>query len=139
MSIITFKDAAYQILREVRTPLTAKEITKIAIEKNLIKTSGKTPVATMGARIYMDIKRKGTNSLFMKVEHGKFGLREWQQSEQEHKIFRKGSFKAAAYKVLKQENRPLSIQEITEIAKKKSLVTSKGKNPSSYYGSSVIY
>jgi hypothetical protein len=51
----TFIDAAYQILKAKRIPLTAEEITKTALERNLIKTSGKTPVATMGANSYMDI------------------------------------------------------------------------------------
>ena len=133
----TFIKAAYQILKERGIPLKAEEITKIALERNLIETSGKTPVATMAARIYMDIKKTGNNSLFTKIERGKFGLREWQKLQQEQKIFRKGSFKDAAYQVLKQENKPLNIQGITEIAKKKHLLTSSGNTPEATMGAQL--
>jgi len=129
MAKITFIEAAYKVLKEKGTPLTADEITKIAFGNGLIDTSGKTPGATMGARIYMDIKRKGNGSLFTKIEKGKFGLKEWQKTEQGQIAYRKGSFKNAAYQVLKMENKPLSIQEITKIAKKKNLFASSGKTP----------
>jgi DNA-directed RNA polymerase delta subunit len=73
-----FFDAAQKILREAGKSFTAEEITKIAFEKGLIKTSGKTPSATMGARIYTDIKTNQDKSVFVKVERGRFGLREWE-------------------------------------------------------------
>jgi len=137
MANTTFIDAAHKVLKEKGIPLNAEEITKIALEMNLVKTSGKTPVATMGARIYMDIKRNGDNSLFTKFERGKFGLREWQKIGQKQSVFRTGSFKSAAYQVLKSENKPLSIQKITEIAKKKNLFTSSGKTPEATMGAQL--
>lgn len=136
MSNTTFIKAAYQILKEKQIPLTAEEITKIALDKKLIKTSGKTPAATMGAKIYVDIKRNGNNSLFVKVGKGKFGLREWQKETQQNP-FRRGTFKFAAYEVLKLENRPLSIQEITEIAKQRNLFVSTGKTPIATMGAQL--
>jgi DNA-directed RNA polymerase delta subunit len=137
MAKITFIEAAYKVLKEKGTPLTADEITKIALGNGLIDTSGKTPGATMGARIYMDIKRKGNGSLFTKIEKGKFGLKEWQKTEQGQIAYRKGSFKNAAYQVLKMENKPLSIQEITKIAKKKNLFASSGKTPEATMGAQL--
>lgn len=137
MSKVTFIEAAYQILKGKGIPLNTEQITKIALERNLIETSGKTPVATMAARIYMDIKKTGNNSLFIKVERGKFGLREWQKLQQEQKIFRKGRFKDVAYQVLKSENKPLSIQKITGIAKKRNLLISTGKTPEATMGAQL--
>ncbi|MCD6093280.1 MAG: winged helix-turn-helix domain-containing protein [Candidatus Omnitrophica bacterium] len=137
MGKTTFIEAAYQVLKEKGTSLSAEEITKIALKKNLIETSGKTPAATMGARIYMDIKKNGNNSLFTKIERGKFGLKEWRKIEQKQNVFRAGSFKSAAYQVLKLENKPLSIQKITEIAKKRNLLTSTGKTPEATMGAQL--
>ncbi len=133
----SFIKAAYQILKEKKMPLTAEEITKMAVENKLIETSGKTPVATMSARLYMDIKYKGSSSLFVKVARGKFGLKEWQKAEQKPKIIRTGSFKDAAYQVLKLKNKPLSIQEITSIAKNERLFISLGKTPEATMGAQL--
>ncbi|MDD3632353.1 MAG: winged helix-turn-helix domain-containing protein [Candidatus Syntrophosphaera sp.] len=134
-----FIEAAYQVLKEKGEPLSAEEITKIALDKGLMKTTGKTPVATMGARIYMDMKTKGNNSLFTKVKRGEFGLKEWQEFAQKQEVYgyRKGSFKDAAYQVLKLENKPLSIQKITEIAMKRNLFTSSGKTPEATMGAQL--
>lgn len=137
MSKVSFIEAAYQVLKEKGISLTVDEITKIALNKRLIETVGKTPVATMGARIYMDIKNKRNSSLFTKVERGKFGLKEYQQLQQEQKIYRKGSFKDASYQVLKLENKPLDVQKITEIAKKKNLFVSCGKTPENTMGAQL--
>lgn len=62
----TFKDIAYQILLEENRPLHSNEITKIALERGLLKTSGKTPEATMNAQIVTDIKNKSDGSRFVK-------------------------------------------------------------------------
>jgi len=123
-----FKDIAYQILKEVGRPLHSKEITKLALERGWLKTAGKTPEATMGAQIYMDIKKKKINSLFVKVGHGKFGLKEWQKIEQRGNLYRKGSFKNAAYQVLKLKNKP---------SKKRNLITSTGKTPEATMGAQL--
>ena len=97
----SFVNVAYKVLKEKRSPLTAKEITEIGLGKGLIETKGKTPEATLGARIYVDIKKKGRDSLFVKVAAGRFGLKEWQTSIEKGVSYKKGSFKRAAYEVLK--------------------------------------
>ena len=70
-----YYEAAEAVLRETKKPMSAKEIIKIALQKGLIETGGKTPHATMGARLYMDIIRKGASSRFVKLDTGLFGLK----------------------------------------------------------------
>jgi hypothetical protein len=49
---MTFLQAAATILRTAKKPLTAAEITEIALRRGLIQTRGKTPAATMSAALY---------------------------------------------------------------------------------------
>lgn len=66
----SFKQAAYEVLKEARKPLTSGEITRLAIDKNLIKTSGATPQRTMYTELYRDIRKNGRKSVFMKHDRG---------------------------------------------------------------------
>ena len=50
---MTYYEAAIEVLRAANAPLTVQEITVQAIEKGLIRPSGKTPVATMTAVLYL--------------------------------------------------------------------------------------
>lgn len=75
---LTFIEAAQKILKEIGKPLTADEITRIALERELIETRGRTPEASMASAFYVDIDRNQDKSVFVKVERGKFGLREWE-------------------------------------------------------------
>jgi len=74
-----FKEVAKQILRESDRPLSAAEITRIGLDRNLIETDGKTPSATMGALLYLDI-RDNPKTDFIKVKAGLFGLRNHKDS-----------------------------------------------------------
>jgi hypothetical protein len=49
---MTYYEAAIEVLRAAKRPLTTQEVTNRAIEKGLIAPSGKTPVATMAAVLY---------------------------------------------------------------------------------------
>jgi hypothetical protein len=49
---MTFLEAAEEVLRTSKRPLTAAEITERAIREGLVTTSGKTPEATMSAALY---------------------------------------------------------------------------------------
>lgn len=71
---LSFKEAAKRILKEAERPLSAAEITKIALEKGWLETEGKTPSATMAAQIYMEIKNN-PKSDFIKVKSGLFSLK----------------------------------------------------------------
>lgn len=104
--------AIEDVLRKENRPLTAKEITEMAIKEGLINSSSKTPWASVAARIYFDLKTKGTDSKFKKVGKGKFTLRNSTQQ------FKKNSFKKAAFQVLKEEEHPLHSHEIVALAQK---------------------
>lgn len=72
----SFKDIAYQILKEAGKPLHSKEITKIALSRGWLKTAGKTPEATMNAQLVVDINSKKEKSRFVKTAPSTFGLNE---------------------------------------------------------------
>ena len=133
---MSFAEAAYEILKSIGHSLSADEITSAALSEGLISTSGKTPHATMSARLYIDIKKKGNASRFVKAEKGKFALREW-PSPSAISSFRPLSFKDAAYKALKAENRPMTIENITDMAMKKSLLRTAGKTPGATMGAQL--
>jgi len=63
----SFKDIAYQILKEAGKLLHSKEITKIALQKGWLKTAGKTPEATMNAQLVVNINSKKEKSRFIKT------------------------------------------------------------------------
>lgn len=90
--MVSFRLAAIQILREVNEPLHYEEITKKALEKNLIETSGATPEATMNAQIIIDINKKKDKSSFIKIKpstyqiNPKFTEEEQKEEEIEEKI-----------------------------------------------------
>lgn len=70
----TFKEVAYQILKDTGKPLHSKEITKIAMERGWLKTAGRTPEATMNAQLVVDINTKKEQSRFIKTAPSTFGL-----------------------------------------------------------------
>jgi hypothetical protein len=72
----SFKELAYQILKEAGKPLHSKEITKIAIDHGWLKTAGKTPEATMNAQLVVDINAKKERSRFKKAGKSTFALNE---------------------------------------------------------------
>ena len=72
----SFKDIAYQILKEAGKSLHSKEITKIALERGWLKTAGKTPEATMNAQLIVDINSKKEKSRFVKTGPSIFSLNE---------------------------------------------------------------
>jgi restriction system protein len=81
-----FKDAAYEILKQAGEPLHYNEITDRALAKGILTTSGQTPHATMGSRLYTDTLRP--DSQFRRVDKGVFGLRERQPGDVSQTILR---------------------------------------------------
>ncbi len=69
-----FLDAAYQVLKEMDSPMSAEEITQQALDRGLLITRGVTPAATMSASLYMDIKEKGIASRFIQVGPNRFTI-----------------------------------------------------------------
>lgn len=66
----TFFDLIIDVFTIVKTPLSPDEIWEKAIELGFDKklgSLGKTPSATVGARLYVDVKENGENSRFIQV------------------------------------------------------------------------
>ena len=68
-------DAAVLVLREAGRPLHVNEITERLLSRGLWKTKGRTPAATVGARIYTDIRKNRDASRFIRHAPSTFGLR----------------------------------------------------------------
>ena len=76
---MTVTDAAAEVLRLVGRPLHYKEITDLAIEKNLLSHVGKSPEVTMGARLAAMLKKDSPENPLVRVKPGVFALREWDE------------------------------------------------------------
>src|SRR5215813_8245500 len=74
---MTFTEAAAEVLRLAGKPLHYKEITELAIEKNLLSHVGKSPEVTMGARLAALLKKSSKENPLVRVKPGVFALREW--------------------------------------------------------------
>src|SRR5882724_10439913 len=74
---MTLTEAAAEVLRLVGRPLHYKEITDLAIEKNLLSHVGKSPEVTMGARLAALLKKTSKDNPLVRVKPGVFALREW--------------------------------------------------------------
>jgi restriction system protein len=68
-----FLSAAYRVLEKAQQPLHYKEITRQALVSGFIKTTGKTPEATMGSQLYLDTKREDTR--FERAGRGIFKIK----------------------------------------------------------------
>jgi hypothetical protein len=74
---MTFTEAAAEVLRLAGKPLHYKEITELAIEKNLLSHVGKSPEVTMGARLAALLKKEDKANPIVRVKPGVFALRDW--------------------------------------------------------------
>lgn len=69
---MNFLDAAEVILKQLNAPLHYTDIAKRALDAGLLTTSGQTPEATMGSRLYVDTNRP--DSRFRRAGRGQFEL-----------------------------------------------------------------
>ena len=76
---MNFLDAAYSILKQSDTPLHFLEITRRAVQANILDTKGQTPGATMGSRLYVDTKKP--HSRFKRVQRNLFTLADQQSNK----------------------------------------------------------
>lgn len=83
MKMVSFRLAAIRILKEAKKPLHYEEITKRALEQNLVETVGATPEYTMDAVLVTDIKNKKDKSPFIKKERSIFALNPNYKEEEE--------------------------------------------------------
>jgi restriction system protein len=148
------KTAAIQVLQQAGTALHAKDIAKLIIEAGLWKSDGKTPEATVSARLYSDIKSNGDKSCFVKVGPQTFALRDSTEIEGDtasvlapvekpskpHPINAGFSFIDCAQKVLEEFSgkNPMHYKEITEKALQKGWLVTGGKTPEATMYAQVI-
>ena len=68
-------DAAILVLREAGQPMNTKEMVDAVLAKDLWKSDGKTPGATLYSSILREIQKKGDGARFRKTERGRFELK----------------------------------------------------------------
>ncbi len=78
---MTFIEAAAEVLRQAGKPLHYKEITELAVAKNLLSHVGKTPDVTMSHRLTAAIKKDDKDVPITRVRPGVFALREWEDKK----------------------------------------------------------
>ena len=151
---MTVQDAAIQILLSTGKPLHAKEIAKRIIDGGLWQSGGKTPDATVRARLYSDIKSNGEKAPCVKVGPQNFALRDSaeipsgarpvpaavQEAPKPSPASAGFSFTDCAQKVLEEfgGKKPMHYKEITEKALQKGWLVTGGKTPEATMYAQVI-
>jgi len=134
---MTVKKAVIKILNTEAKPLHVRVITDLILSRGLWQTQGKTPAATVEARIASDIKHNGWSSPFVRVAPRIYSLRKFgatpistpkRTKSPKVKIL---SFTNAAEKILAQfgDKKPMHYRTITAKALKCNLLNTEGKTP----------
>ncbi len=149
---MNLKTAAIEVLRRAVKPLHAKELTEQMLSTGLWKSDGKTPVATVSAGLYGDIKKHGDQSPFIKTAPQTFSVRDYGKEPQiEHTeevgmiqmpvlINEAFSFKDCAQKVLENfgNKKPMHYRAITEKALAEGWLVTEGKTPEATMYAQII-
>jgi restriction system protein len=151
---LNVQDAAVEILKEAGKPLHAKEISERIIKAGLWKSNGKTPDATVSARLYLDIKKNRDQSVFVKVAPQTFSLRDIQlmaacdvteqSTSQSDGTSKKAngsfSFLEAAERVLDQFGNlnAMHYRDITEKAIEMGWLNTNGKTPEATMNAQLV-
>ena len=136
---MTVKEATIQVLQAEGKPLHTKVLTDLILSRGLWQTSGKTPAATIEARLATDIKHNGKSSPFVRVAPRTYGLRDLgavpttksKKTKSPKTRTKTLSFTNAAEKVLAQfgDRKPMHYRAITEKALDLNLLNTEGKTP----------
>lgn len=148
------KSAAIQVLQQAGTALHAKEITERIMAAGLWHSDGKTPEATVSARLYSDIKTNGDKSPFIKVGQQTFALRDCsvkqdgagaitrdsQETPNSSSANAGFSFTDCAQRVLEEFSgkKPMHYREITDKALQKGWLVTGGKTPEATMYAQII-
>jgi len=148
------KTAAIQVLQQAGTELHAKDIAEQIMAAGLWQSGGKTPDATVSARLYSDIKNNGDKSPFVKVGPQTFALRDSaeipsgaepvpafvEDTPKPPSVNAGFSFTDCAQKVLETfgGKKPMHYKEITEKALQKGWLVTGGKTPEATMYAQVI-
>jgi restriction system protein len=142
---MTTLEAALKVLQEAGTPLHYQEITKRVLSAGLWRTKGKTPGATINARLSVDVKKNGTASAFRRAGSGMYAVNTERtspppllptQTKRDDLFVRSRSsgsalsFTKAAARILEQSGgKPMHYREITKLALRHGMLVTKGKTP----------
>lgn len=125
--------AVEEALRKSGTPMHVQDLTNLILTSRLWQSSGKTPGATVSARLYADIKKHGDKSKFIQTGPQTFALRDCSDSSDAAgvKDTTGHSFTECARMVLEQygKKKPLHYREITQKALDNEWLVSEGKTP----------
>jgi len=142
---MNIRDAARLVLKEAGSPLHTKDIAIKIIEEGLWASKGKTPMATVSACLYSDIKKNGNKSLFVKVSPQTFALRNLQQitdtdDRQKTPSVKSLSFLNAAEKVLDQfaNRNSMHYRNITKKAIEMGWLITSGKTPEATMNAQLV-
>lgn len=88
---LSFTDAAAKVLEHYadKKPMHYREITRLALDNKLVRTSGLTPEATLYAQILTETKRRnsrGERPRFVRYGEGMIGLTSWLGDDLNHQI-----------------------------------------------------
>ena len=145
-------DAAAAVLAHVGAPLHYKEITERMLARELWTTSGKTPWATVGARIAVDIQERGLASRFVRASAGSYALNpdvsdETESDDKRHPVDDEKSaagssmsFTDAAERILSESinEEPLHYAEITRQALERGLIRTEGRTPAASMNAMIL-
>ena len=145
-------DAVAAVLAETDGPLHYSEITERMLAKGLWNSEGKTPEATVNARLAVDIRDHGAASRFVRVGRGRFALNAARKDDWDRNAIPpapvgdgKGqgnfvSFSDAAEQVLSESHNrePLHYAVITEQALERGLIHTEGRTPSATMYSQIL-
>ena len=144
---MTTLEAVLKTLQEAGTPLHYQEITKRILAAGLWKTEGKTPDATINARLAVDVKKNGRASAFRRAGRGVFGLNTERTDPtphpanivrtEEQALYVRGpkagealSFTGSAERILEAAGgKPMHYRDITRHAIEHGMLDTEGKTP----------
>jgi len=139
-------EAALKVLQQAGTPLHYHEITKRILDAKLWTTAGKTPEATVNARLAVDVKTYGKASAFRRCGKGVFALNteradpepaESAVKTEDPALYIAGapagktvSFTEAAQRILESAGgKPMHYRDITRHAIEHGMLDTEGKTP----------
>ncbi len=108
-----------------------KEITELAIEKNLLSHVGKSPEVTMGARLGALLKKDDKSNAIVRVKPGVFGLREWNDKKGRRGNAERAATEAASDEAADDDSNDVNALEV-EAATRESAPPSATERRSAY-------
>ena len=146
-------DAAYEVLKKSGRPMSPLDMIVPILESGAWTTKGKTPAQTLGARLYVDIKKLGAKSRFVNAGNGRFALSGVKTDELAAQVPLPGfgaksasvggktySFTDCAEKVLKAQgsHKPMHYLDITRTALSNGWLKTSGQTPEATMYAQII-